>query len=66
MIDPARLQRSVEFFAELGHCSSGGTNLAQQAERNRAVGLENQVAIQVLVGKRLHPDLVAHVELVRS
>ena len=57
----------VEFIqrvAELGYRAAGGVDLAQQPQRDRAVGLDEQIAVELRIGERLHADLVAHVQLV--
>ena len=54
----------VQSVAKLGDGAAGGMDLPQQPQRNRAVGLEDQIAVQVGIGERLDANLVAHVQLV--
>ena len=42
----------------------GRLDLAQQAERDRAVGLDDQAAIEGRIGERFDEHFVADVELV--
>ena len=52
----------IQGVAELRHGAAGGMDLAQQPQRDRAVGLDEQIAVDFRIGERFDLDLVAHVE----
>ena len=58
------LVKLLQRVAQLRDRAARGVDLAQEAERDHAVGLHHQGAIQFRIGKRLDADLVAHVQLV--
>src|SRR5690606_31409637 len=59
------LVRFVELLAQLLHRKPRRTDFAQQRQRDRAVGLDDQFAVQVLVGERLDLNDVAAVQAIR-
>ena len=54
----------VELVAQLRNRAMGSTDLAEQRQRDRAVGQHDQVASQVSVGCRFDDHLIADVDLV--
>ena len=56
------LVRLFQRVAELRDRAAGRVDLAQQPQGDRAVGLNQQAAVDLVVGERFHLDLVAHVQ----
>ena len=54
----------LERIAELGHREPRGVDLAQQPQGDRAVRLQEQVAVDLRIGERFHLNLIADVQAV--
>ena len=59
----------IQLFQRVGAtarpCGPSAWTWPRRRKRDRAVGLHDQVAVQVRIGERLDADLVAHVQPVR-